>query len=490
MTAEGANRDGTAGPSIAVIGGGISGLAAAHRLREICPSARVTVLESSQRFGGVLETRETAGCLWETSADNFITNVPAGVGLCRRLGLEPELLDTLPIGRQAYVVRRGGLMPIPRGFALLQPTQWRSIATTRILSPLGKLRLAAERFVPPRREASDESLASFAIRRLGRETFERLVQPLVGGIYTADPARLSMQATLPRFLEMEWKFGSLTRAAQGEQHAEQEAHGARYQLFTALREGMSQLVAKLVERLSGCELSLGARVSGLAPNAGGGWQIELGSHRSVFDGVILATPAPIASTLVRLFDADLSDKLSRIEQAGCLIAVAAYARDDCPGLPAGAGFVVPEIERRKIIACSFSSQKFAGRAPEDLVLLRVFLGGAQHPEVASWDDQEVKRVVASELQMLLGLRGEAKFCEIVRWQGAMPQYHVGHVGLVDAIEGTAARWPGFALAGNAYRGVGIPHCIASGERAAERVLEGLPGCSSELNDSINRRTGP
>jgi len=462
--------------SVAIVGGGISGLSAALRVRELAPQVQVTLLESADRLGGVLQTRETDGFLWETSADNFITNVPAGLDLCRRVGLEQELLETLPAGRQAYVVRRGNLLPVPLGFSLMQATQLGSIAATRILSPLGKLRLAAEALIAPRRDAGDESLASFARRRLGRETFERLVQPLVGGIYSADPERLSMQATLPRFLEMERRYGSLTRAAWAERKtADRQVRGARYQLFVAPRQGMSRLVEAVAANLTQTEIRRNARVSRIM-STDGKWQIswqELGSqdpHTQSFDAMILATPAPTTSQLVKGFDAELAAQIGRIQQAGCVIVVAGYSRENCPGMPPAAGFVVPEIEGRRLLAASFSSQKFPGRAPEGCVLLRAFLGGAQHPEVESWSDLELQQIVADELGNLIGLRGKPKFLEIVRWQGAMPQYHVGHLDLVQLIETRAGTWPRLALAGNAYRGVGVPHCIASGEQAAARVL--------------------
>ena len=199
---------------VAIIGGGITGLAAAHRLQQLDPALEIILLEAGSRLGGVLETVRRDDFLIERSADNFITNVPWGVDFCRQLGFESELLPTTSQLRQALVVCRGRLEPVPPGFMLMAPTRVWPLLTTPILSPWGKLRLLGERFVPRRRDSSDESLGSFARRRFGRETFERIVQPLVGGIYTADPERLSLRATLNRFVEMERRWGSLIRGAQ------------------------------------------------------------------------------------------------------------------------------------------------------------------------------------------------------------------------------------------------------------------------------------
>lgn len=466
---------------IAVIGGGITGLAAAHRLGELEPSVEVRLYERSQRLGGVLETQAEDGYLLEQSADNFITNLPGAVGLCRRLGFEGELLASKAEHRRAWVVRRGRLCAIPEGFTLLAPARWWPIATTRLLSPWGKLRLALERWVPPRREPGDESFAAFARRRLGREVFARLVQPLVSGIYTADPERLSMAAALPRFVELEGRYGSLTRglAREAAQHPATSDSGARYSLFTAPRQGMESLVAALAERLpAGCA-RLGTSVERLERTVNG-WRVYSAAGATTtsaaaeeFDGVIVAVPAPAAARLLESLDAKLAELLAGIPYAGCTVALVGYRREQLPRLPLGAGVVVPECEGREILSISFASQKYAERAPEGEVLLRVFVGGACHPELEQLPDEDLRAVVTRNLHELLGAQGPPRLWRVRRWQQTMPQYHVGHVERVAAIAAQVRHHPELALAGNAYRGVGVPQCIASGEEAAANLLAAL-----------------
>jgi protoporphyrinogen/coproporphyrinogen III oxidase len=463
---------------VVVIGGGISGLAAAHRLVELDPTREVTLLEAGPRLGGVIETLHRDEYLVERSADNFITNVPWAVDLCRRIGFAEQLIPTSGQRRSALVVCRGRLERVPEGFMLLAPGRAWPILTTPILSPMGKLRLIAERLLPGRKVQGEESLAQFARRRLGRETFERIVQPLVGGIYTADPEKLSLQATLPRFLEMERRWGSLTRAARvgriakGAARARENGEsGARYGLFVAPRDGLSSLVEAIAQKLPPQTVRLGCRVERLMPRGQGGWTVALadGGGSIDCDAVIVAAPAPAAAQILSGIDAGLAESLARIEYAGSAVVSLAIRREQISHPLDGFGFVVPTIESRRILAASFASIKFAGRAPDGTVLVRAFIGGACQGELLDLEDEALHRIASEELRALLGIRGECTLCDIARWPRSMPQYHLGHLSLVESIEHAAARWPGLALAGNAYRGVGIPHCIHSGEAAADKT---------------------
>ncbi|HZN32378.1 MAG TPA: protoporphyrinogen oxidase [Pirellulaceae bacterium] len=482
---------------VAVIGGGISGLAAAHRLTELSPQSHVTLFEAGERLGGALQSVRRDGWLIERSADMFITREPEAVDLCRRIGLADELIGTNTQHRRSWVVRRGKLVPIPEGFTLMSPAKIWPILTTPLLSPLGKLRLAAEYLTPRRADTSDESLESFVCRRFGREAFERLIQPLIGGIYTADPAQLSMAATLPQFVAMERKHGSLIRgmragvgsresgvgsrelASGGRQPAEDAASGARYGLFVAPRLGMQQLVEAIAAKLpTGC-VRLSCLVVRIEPHrvADGPrspcWRVSLGGGGAEeFDDLILAAPGAASARLLAGVDDELSALIGRIPHAGCSIAVLGIRKEQASHPLDGFGFVVPAIENRRIIAGSLASVKFAGRAPDGKVLLRVFVGGALQPELGQLPEEEIRRLVLEELRELIGLSGEPEFFEVIRWQGMMPQYHVGHLDLVSQIEARSAAIPHFALAGNAYRGVGIPLCIRSGEAAAARIVTG------------------
>ncbi|HVA49217.1 MAG TPA: protoporphyrinogen oxidase [Pirellulales bacterium] len=458
-------------PRIALVGGGITGLAAAHRLTELAPQSQVTLFEAGHRLGGVLETQRRDGYLLELSADNFITNVPWGVDLCRRVGLADELLPTRESQRRAFVVRNGRLLPVPIGFHLLAPGQLWPVVRSPLLSWPGKLRVLGELLVSRRKSKGDESLASFARRRLGRQAFERLVQPLVAGIYTADAERLSMAAALPRFVEMERRYGSLIRAAWQERGRSADASassGARYGLFVAPHEGMSSLVRAIASRLpEGC-VRTGAAVTKLAMNDGK-WLLSVAEGVEQFEAIVLALPAPAAAKLLEGFDQELAGELKKIPYAGSVIVALGYRQEQFERSLDGFGFVVPSLERRHILAASYSSVKFDGRAPDARALIRVFLGGAERQEQLDLDDDKLIALARAELGELIGAQGEPELTRVVRWPASMPQYHLGHVELVERIERDCQRWPTLALAGNAYHGVGVPNCIHSGEQAAERI---------------------
>lgn len=465
---------------MAVVGGGITGLAAARRLAELEPSIQVTLFEAGHRLGGVLDTVAQDGFLLECGADNFITNTPEAIQLCRRIGFEDQLTQTNSGLRQAFVVNKGKLRKIPEGFVVMAPGKIGPMITTAILSPIGKLRLAWEYFVRTKTDATEESLAAFAKRRFGREVYERLIQPLVGSIYATNPDQLSLQATLPRFIEMERAHGSLIRGAL-RQHASRRSptnagSGAPYSLFVAPRHGMSSLVEALAAQLPAGTVQLRAPVKSITRSAEGGWSLSLErgpSQPMDVDAVILATPADCAAKMLSAVDQELSARLSRIVYSSSAIVSLGYAREQIAHPLDGFGFVVPWVERRKILSGTFSSVKYPGRAPEGCVLVRVFVGGPELPEVHLLSDQQLYSIATDELRPLLAIRGRPIMHHISRAISAMPQYHLGHLDVVQRIESRTAKLPGLELAGNAYHGVGIPNCIHSGEQAAERVLAKL-----------------
>lgn len=489
---------------LAVIGGGISGLAAAYRLSKLAPNAQLTLLEGCDRLGGVLETRQADGVLIERGADSFITRLPGGVDLCRELGIDDQLMSTNEEHRRALVVRGGKLHPVPEGFVIMRPERLVPLVFSPVLSLCAKLRVLTE---PWRGRPSgvhepdfDESVASFARRRLGKEAFERLVQPLLAGIYTADPEKLSLAATMPDFLKSEREHGSLLRAVwdarkkkrknrsngsaspnkqpgpQGDQKSTAAKDtGARYSMFVTPRGGLQSMIAAVAEQLPAGTVRLGCRASNVSREADGKWTIhtEQGEQIGPLDGVIVATPAPHAAKLVAQLDSPLSELLEQIDYAGASVVSLIYRRDQIANPLDSFGFVVPAVEGRRIVAASFPSVKFPGRIPEDRVVIRVFLGGAIQPELLALPDDQLTEVATSELAKLLGIRGEPLLVDIARWDDKMPQYHVGHVKLIDAIDKQTAAHAGLELAGNAYRGVGIPQCIQSGQAAAQRLVNSL-----------------
>lgn len=477
------DRAGTRLADVAIVGSGISGLAAAHRLRELRPDLEVVILEASSRPGGVLQTERRDGFVIEAAADSFITTMPWAIDLCRRLGLEDRIIETAPEHRRAFVVRRGRLMPIPDGLMIMAPNRIGPLVSTPILSPLGKLRMAWERFVPPG-DGGDESLASFARRRFGREAFDRLIQPMVSGMYTGDPECLSVKATMPRFLDMEREHGSLIRAMRRNRATGREGDprgsGARYSLFVGLRGGMSDLVDALVSSLGAASIECGAIVQHIARDPIGGWRLSLASGGTVLaSGLILATPVPRASALLAGIDRTLSDLLDRIPTSRTAIATLGYRRDQIAHPLDGFGFVVPSVEGSPILSGSFSSVKFPGRSPEGHALIRVFLGGVIRSGILEKDDPSLMDLAHRELSRLLAIRGEPVLRQLHRWSGVMPQYQVGHLERVAEIDRRIQSLHGLALAGNALRGVGIPQCIQSGEHAAELLARALPTSRSQ-----------
>lgn len=474
-------------PHVVVIGGGITGLAAAHRLIEQVAERRhpprLTLLEASPRVGGLFGTRELAGYHVETGADSFITNKPWALELCLRLGLESRLIPTDARYRRSLVLRNGRPHPVPEGFQLLSPVRIGSVMRSPLFSWPGKLRMAADLILPARRDPSDESLASFARRRFGREAFERLIQPMVGGIYTADPEKLSMQATMERFVAHEQRYGSIIRGMWAEDRKGQisrtdGASGARYGLFVSLQTGMQELIDRLRDRVAqSADLRLSTRVEAISPaTLGSGWRIEVNSPTTgrttlECDAVIVALPTHAAAKLLAPVDGHLATHLSAIPYASTAIVVSGHKLADVRDPLDAFGLVIPRTENRRILAVSFTSRKFPGRAPEGCVQLRTFVGGATQPELLRRSDDEIVTLVREELGDILGVSGTPDFTHVARWNDSMPQYHVGHLDLVRAIEDQAAHWPTLAFAGNAYHGVGLPDAIHSGEQAAERIAQ-------------------
>lgn len=472
---------------IAVIGGGITGLSAAYRLLELAEeqsrTIEVTVFESRPAAGGWIGTIDQGDYLIDTGADMFITNKPAAIELCKRVGLEEELIQTNAKYRGALILKDGKPVPVPLGFELMTPSRIGPILKTPLLSPLGKIRMGLECLIPRRQSPSgldkdDESLASFVNRRFGREALTRLVQPLVAGIYTSDPEKLSLRATLPRFLDMERDQRSLIKAIRKQKRETQsnDATGARYGLFAAFRGGMQTLIRTLAERVSEQgSILYGHRVTKVSPSPQSGYDLTVETSDNSpatqhFDAVIFSTAAPLTAKMTNHFAPELSSLLNKIEYASTAIMVSVHRLADIRHPLNAFGLVIPAAEKRKLFAVAFASRKFPGRAPEGCVQLRTFAGGAMQPEILENSDEELTQIVREELSDILGVSGEPLFSKLLRHNQSMPQYHLGHLELVEQIEQQAAQYPALEFAGNAYRGVGIPDCIHSAEQAAARLL--------------------
>jgi oxygen-dependent protoporphyrinogen oxidase len=465
---------------VVVIGSGITGLAASYRLLDEARKRNLTLdlslLEATEHFGGVIETSQEAGCLMEHGPDCFLSLKPAGLELCKELGLKKSLMGTNEECRKSYVLRGSSLLPVPRGFYMLAPSSIQSFLTTPIFSMSGKIRIMLDLLIPRRREEGDETLASFVRRRLGREALERMAQPMVAGIYSADPEKLSLNATFPQFLEMERKHRSLILALRKRMqtgNAEGAASGPRYGLFVTLREGMEQVVDALLERIPQDSLRGRCRVTSLRKEANR-WRVGTeGDGELEADAVCLTLPAHQAAELMRDEAPEMAASLDGISYGSLGTLNLVFRREQVKHPLDGMGFVVPEVEGRSLLACSFSSTKFPGRAPEGKVLLRAFFSGSETDGLLSLSDDAVIDRIAGELRDILDIEGNPEAAILRRYPQAMPQYTLGHLDRVKTIEAEAERLPGFAIGGNAYRGVGMPDCVAGANQAAERILEQL-----------------
>ncbi|MGI9105433.1 MAG: protoporphyrinogen oxidase [Pyrinomonadaceae bacterium] len=491
---------------IVVIGGGISGLAAAHQLtrRDAAhdggggggdAAPEVLLLEASGRLGGTIRTYRRDGFILEGGPDAFISEKPEALELAKGIGLESHLLETNEAHRRSFIVRGGRLRPVPEGFHLLAPSRFWPFVTTDIFSWAGKARMALDLFLPRRVQVNgddDESLAQFVRRRFGQEALERMAQPMVGGIYTADPEHLSLRATMPRFLDMERAHRSIIRAmwhASRRVSNEQSraTSGARYSLFLSFDGGMQMLTDRLAAQLPVETVRLGTRVEALrfdsqtrqwklrvsAHEATNGTGAKLSDETIVADAVCLALPAHASAKLLGGVEAKLAGELAAIPYASTATVNLAFRRADIPHPLDGFGFVVPFVERLSVIACSFSSVKFPHRAPEGTALLRAFVGGALQPEMYALDEDAIIAAVLADLRALLRIECPPLFAHVEKWPRSMAQYHLGHLARVARIREQLQRFPTLQLAGNAYGGAGIPDCIRSGHTAAAELLSQL-----------------
>ncbi len=470
---------------IVVVGAGIAGLSAAYRASKLATErnldVEIVVLEAMARPGGVIETAHRGGCVMELGPDSIITEKPWARALCEEIGLAPRIVGTSAVHRQSFVALGSTLHPIPEGFYMMAPSRLAPFASTKMFSWPGKLRMALDLVLPRRTDGADESLASFVRRRLGAEALDRAAQPMVGGVYTAAPEKLSLRATMPRFLEMERRHRSLIlgfaesrrRAMRtGEEGGEGTASGPRYSMFISLDRGLSVLPERLCEILPPGTVRTGTVVERLEHDDSG-WRVLTLDEAIDADAVCLAAPAYSTSRMVEGVAPELARALNQIEYASSATVNLVYRRGDVAHPLDGFGFVVPASERRTILACTFSSVKYPGRAPGETVLLRAFVGGALFPEHYDMGDDRMLAGIGKDLGELLGVRARPLDSVVTRWPRSMPQYNVGHLERVARIEDEAGRYPSLALAGAAYRGVGIPDCVRSGEAAGERLIGAL-----------------
>jgi len=438
------------------------------------PPVACTLVEADSRLGGKILTEQAGGFVIEGGPDSFLSQKPWGLELCRKLGLEDRVIGTNPDRRRTFVYSRGRLEELPEGLALGFPTRLGPLLRSGLLSWPAKLRLGAEIFVPRRLEEGDESLGGFFRRRLGHQALERIIEPLMTGIYAGDAEQLSIRATFPRFPEMEREHGSLVRSmldARRKQGKAGKREAPRWTPFVTLRGGLSELVRALTGRLSAVNVCVGHRVQAIrARGEGAGYDVLLeGGPPLAADALVLATPAFDGARLLDPLDGSLAELMRGIPYASTATVTLGYRREGFSHDLDGYGFVVPRVERRILLASTWSSSKWDYRAPDGSALIRSYIGGAGREAVLERPDDEIVALVRGELRAIMGVAEEPVLAKVYRWPRAMPQYLVGHLDRLAAIEERLTRLPGVFAAGAAYRGVGIPDCIRDGLGAAERV---------------------
>ncbi len=456
--------------TVAIIGGGISGLSAAHALHK--RQVPYLLLEAGRSLGGVIRTETRDGFLLEGGPDSMLAQKPEGLALCRELGLGDRLVPTNPDLRSVYVLHQRKLHPLPEGMMLAIPTKILPFARSGLFSWPGKLRMGLDLVIPGGNGRGDESIASFLRRRFGQEAVERLGEPLLAGIHAGDPERLSILATFPRFRDLEEKHGSLVRGMWMRPRPK-PAPGARPPAaFYSLRGGLREMVDALVVRLDRERIWTKAAVRAVSRTAGGFSLAIQGGETVSAEQVIVAAPGPrIASALEGLLPGT-APALAAIPFASSATVLLGYRREDIEHPLGGYGMVVPRTEGLHTTALSFVSTKFPHRAPAGHVLLRGFLGGVRDGEVMRLTDEEMVETVKSDMAGILGLRGEPVMSRVFRWPRGTPQLEVGHIGRMAAVEEESASIPGLHLTGAGIRTTGIPDSVADGTHAGEAAAGG------------------
>ena len=466
--------------TITVIGGGIAGLSAAYHLQKYIADAglnwRVRLLEASDRLGGKIRTERINGFVIEGGPDTFLATKPWATQLCQELDLGKSLQGTNPARKNTYILRNGRLQPMPDGLTMMIPTNITSMLATRLLSWPDKLRMGLDWFIPAKALDGDESLGAFVSRRLGRSAYENLIEPLMSGIYAGDGDALSLKATFPYLRDLELNHGGLVKGALSTKKKMrrngQKAAGSRSAFLTP-RTGLQEIVDALVNRLEGmgCELHTSQPVGSLErkgevyvvrPIQGAAFQA---------DAVILAAPAYSSAQILEEMAPDLALELGDITYVNAATVSLAYDQEQLRRPLDGYGYVIPRKEGQRALACTWTSTKFPHRAPEGKALLRVFFGRAGEGMQVPTDESELVYLARQEVAQTLDLTAEPILSRVFYWEKAMPQYNLGHPERLERIDKQLKNYPSLALAGNAYRGIGIPDCIHSGALAAQGIIE-------------------
>jgi oxygen-dependent protoporphyrinogen oxidase len=471
---------------LVIVGGGIAGLSAAYYARKKSPQAEIVLLEASDRWGGKITTDrvtfDDGQFIIEGGPDTFLATKPWGVTLCKELGLGDRLHGTNPHKKNTYVLNRNRLLPLPDGLAMMIPTNVEAILKSRLVSWFSKARMGLDFILPAKAVNGDESLGAFVSRRLGREAYENLIEPLMSGIYAGDGDQLSLASTFPYLRDLELKYGSLARGALSmrRQSNGKSVQGSRSAFLTPTT-GLAEIVEKLVEYLevNNVVLRLNTRLMHISRLTSDTWNLELDSGENITaDGVVVAAPAFAAAQMLASLDPALASDLGSIPYASTATVSLAYRQSDIPRELDGYGYVIPRREGRRALACTWTSTKFPHRAPEGYALIRVFVGRAGQD--IPWNESDLLALAKEELKLTLGITADSLLSRVFLWNKAMPQYNLGHPDTLKRIDVALEKYPGLALAGNGYRGIGIPDCIHSGELAVNKILASEPESAQSL----------
>ncbi|KXK04503.1 MAG: Protoporphyrinogen oxidase [Nitrospirae bacterium] len=442
-----------------------------------------TLLDAAPVWGGKIVTHRVAQLVMEAGPDSFLSQKPWAMDLCRRLGLADQLINTNPVSKKASVLWGGQLHELPEGLVTFTPSQLGPFFRSGLLSWLDLARMGCDILIPPRRAVEDESLAAFFRRRFGRHACERVMEPLMAGIYAGDAEQMSLRATFPRFYELEQAYGSVIRgmmAARRARGQQASGEGPQHTMFVTLKNGLADLVEALAARIGqvGGVLKAGVQAEALRVRSthAGRWKYDVicGDGTALAaDALVLATPAYISAELIRPLTPLAAGLMDMIPYASTATISLVYDGKAVGDRLEGFGFVVPRIEGRDLIAATWTSLKWPHRAPLSEVSVRCYLGGVGREAILQRDDEALIRCVRDDLASIVGLQASPHYVEVNRWHRAMPQYTIGHLDRLTQLETALSRFGGLAVTGAAYRGVGIPDCIRDGTETATRMLRYL-----------------
>jgi oxygen-dependent protoporphyrinogen oxidase len=466
---------------IVIIGGGITGLSTAYFLQEQSHAEGIEIecilIEADSRLGGKIVTDHVGNFVIEGGPDSLLSKKPWGLELCRRLGLIDKLVQTNPIAKEIFVLSGGKLQKFPSGMNLMVPGKITPFLVTPLISSFGKIRMGLDLLIPRKSDGADESIASFVRRRLGDEAVALFADPIMATIYAGDVEQLSLAATFPQFAKTERQFGSLIWGGLMQRWDAHLAKGkdapakkeTSYSIFVSLQDGLASLITALLENIRSVNIRTGQKVLSVAP-VENGFEVVLPDEKILADAVIVTTDTKTASHFIRPWDERLSEHLATIPYVSTATVSLGFRRDEVTHPLNGFGYVVPRSERKHILATTWSSTKFQGRAHADSVLIRSFVGGAHQEELVNLPDHELIQRVLEDLRPVLGISGAPTLSRVFKWHKANPQYNIGHLSKIEEIEKETGKYPGFFLSGAAYKGVGIPDCIQQGWETAKKVL--------------------